>query len=121
MLCVSARENRCVELQREFGRRVRELRMSRGLTQRELGERCGDAYPAQRIGEIERGNMNVTLATLAAISVGLGCEALDLFLFDETAAGQPPKLQNRRLEDLWSRANEKTRGKVLRIVQELLG
>ncbi len=110
-----------MDLQREFGRRVRELRTRRGLTQKQLAERCGIGFAAQRVGQLERGQSNVTLATVAALCQGLCCEPFQLFLFDEAAASQPPTLKNRRLEDLWARADERTRAKILRIVGELMG
>lgn len=109
-----------MDLQRKLGRRIRELRLRRRMTQGALGRRCGDRYPAQRIGEIERGNMNVTLATLEALSKGLGCEPLELFLFNEGRADRPPKLPNRRLADLWAKANDATKSKLLRVLHELL-
>lgn len=108
-----------MKLQREFGRRVRELRTRRGLTQKELGERCGTKFATQRIGEIERGHMNVTLQTIAALCRGLGCEPLDLFLFG-AAAKRKVNVPDARLSDLWNAADDARKGKLLRVLRELL-
>jgi transcriptional regulator with XRE-family HTH domain len=109
-----------MDLQREFGSRVREVRGRCALTQKQLAERCGSGFAAQRVGQIERGESNVTLATVAALCQGLGCEPLDLFLFDETKADRPPKLPNRRLMDLWERTDQAMKSKLLRVLRELL-
>ena len=109
-----------MNLLREFGTRVRELRTRAGLTQRELAARCGGGFVLQRIGEIERGEANCTLQTIVALCKGLRCEPIDLFLFRSGKADQPPALPNRRLLDLWSAANDKDRARILRVLAELL-
>lgn len=107
-------------LQREFGTRVRELRLRANLKQRELAERCGKGFAMQRIGQIERGEMNCTLATIAALCRGLRCEPIEVFLFPTTKAVIDLSLPNVRLGDLWRAANEKQRQKILRVLGELL-
>lgn len=109
-----------MDLQREFGRRVRELRTRRGLTQKQLGQKCGETFATQRIGEIERGNMNVTLQTIAGLCRGLRCEPLELFLFGPGAAGRKVSLPDARLADLWAAADEPKKAKLLRVLRELL-
>lgn len=107
-------------LQAEFGARVRELRQRAGLKQRELAERCGRGFAMQRIGQIERGEMNCTLATIAALCRGLKCEPIELFLFPTTSATSDVSLSDARLADLWRAADEPTRQKLLRVLGELL-
>lgn len=109
-----------MNLQREFGRRVRELRLRRGLTQKELGQRCGAKFATQRIGEIERGHMNVTLRTITALCRGLRCEPVDLFLFEESSAASRINLPDARLTDLWCAADDEKKAKLLRVLRELL-
>lgn len=109
-----------MNLKREFGNRVRELRSRIGATQRELATRCGGGFVLQRIGEIERGEANCTLQTIAALCKGLRCEPLDLFLFRSGKADQPPALPNRRLLDLWNAADDRTKAKILRVLEEFL-
>lgn len=108
-------------LQTEFGARVRELRLRAGLKQRELAERCGKGFAMQRVGQIERGEMNCTLATIATLCRGLRCEPIELFLFPTTQSAEDLSLPNARLADLWRAADEPTRQKMLRVLAELLG
>lgn len=109
-----------MDLQREFGKRVRELRERLGLTQKQLAIRCGGKFAMQRVGEIERGHMNCTLQTVRALCRGLGCEPLDLFLFGPIKAGRKLALPDARLMDLWSAADEKVKAKMLRVLAELM-
>lgn len=109
-----------MDLKREFGKRVRELRIRLGLTQNELAQRCGGKFAMQRVGEIERGHMNCTLETVRGLCRGLGCEPLDLFLFGPSRTGRKVTLPDVRLMDLWQAADEKTKAKILRILAELL-
>lgn len=108
------------DLQRDFGNRVRELRGRAGLTQRELATRCGGGFVLQRIGEIERGEANCTLQTIAGLCKGLRCEAIDLFLFRGAKVDKPPLLPNRRLLDLWNAADDSRKAMILRVLAELM-
>lgn len=108
-----------MNLQKEFGARVRELRKRAELTQGELGIRCG-GFVSQRIGEIERGEANCTLQTIAALSKGLRCDPIDLFLLRSAKADQLPAIANRRLLELWNAADERTKTKILRVLEEFL-
>lgn len=60
-----------------IGQRIREVRMARGLTQEQLGERAGLSYKA--IGEIERGLGNPTVGTLDTIAAALQIDVSALF------------------------------------------
>lgn len=64
-------------MQSQFGRRVRELRKARGLTQPALAERSGVAE--KYLSDIERGQVNVSLALIARLADGLGVAAKELF------------------------------------------
>lgn len=108
-------------LQVQFGARVRELRLRAGLKQRELAERCGKGFAMQRVGQVERGEMNCTLQTVMALARGLGCEPIELFLFPGVAATIEVPLDDARLLDLWRAADGPMRQKVLRVLAELLG
>jgi len=52
-----------------MGRRIRELRMLRGLSQEQLGNLAGIAV--SQVGRIERGEINTTLSTLVIIARAL--------------------------------------------------
>lgn len=64
-----------------FGRRVRELRKSRGLSQEELGEKANLHYTY--IGGVERGERNLSLSCIEKIAKGLGVDIGELFLWGD--------------------------------------
>jgi transcriptional regulator with XRE-family HTH domain len=55
---------------------VRTLRLSKGLSQEALAEVCG--YHRTYVGGIERGERNITIATLEALAGALGVEPVRL-------------------------------------------
>jgi transcriptional regulator with XRE-family HTH domain len=67
------------ELERRFGKRLKELRLARGLSQEELAFRVG--VHRTYLGGIERGERNPSLKNLAAIARGLGISLSELFSF----------------------------------------
>ncbi len=103
-----------------LGEWIRVSRMQQSMSQRELADRCGGGFVVQRIGEIERGEANCTLQTISALCRGLRCDPVDLFLFTPQESGRPPQLPDRRLRELWAAADERLKGKILRILTELL-
>lgn len=109
-----------MDIQREFGKRVRELRSRRKLTQEQLAKKCGRGYVMQRIGEIERGEANCTLQTVASLARGLDCEPAELFLFPARSLGKGLNLPDARLQDLWNASNAETRKKLVRVLTDLL-
>ncbi len=62
-----------------FARRVRQLRRDLGYTQEAFAARCklDRAY----YGRVERGEVNVSLATVAKIAAALAVEPCELFTF----------------------------------------
>ncbi len=60
-----------------FGRRVRELRKAKGLSQEDFAAECG--LDRTYISGIERGRRNVSLINVRAIARGLGTSISDLF------------------------------------------
>jgi transcriptional regulator with XRE-family HTH domain len=63
-----------------FGRRVRDVRMHRGLSQEQLAAKAGRHWTY--IGSVERGQRNVTLTTIYALASALGLEPADLLSRD---------------------------------------
>lgn len=55
-----------------IGRRVKEVRKKRGLTQKQLAEQMG--FPHSMIATIERGRYNFKIETISAVARALGCE-----------------------------------------------
>jgi XRE family aerobic/anaerobic benzoate catabolism transcriptional regulator len=74
-----------------LGRQVRSLRQSKNLTQARLAERAevGMKY----VGEVERGRTNPTLRIVWRLSVALGVEMFELFLFSVTDGEQDSTLR----------------------------
>lgn len=72
------------ELRKQVGRRLKELRLARGLTQEQLGERADLSY--KFIGEVERGVGNPTLDTLASLADALDVLVADLVAEPRSAA-----------------------------------
>jgi transcriptional regulator with XRE-family HTH domain len=68
------------EIQKTFGRRVRQLRLQRGWTQETLAERAGKHWTY--IGGIERGARNPTLVVIEALARALDVPIGDLFVMD---------------------------------------
>lgn len=65
----------------KFGKRVRFLRTAAGFTQEELAEKS-DLHPTY-IGQVERGERNLSLACIEKISKGLGVDIKELFVFSK--------------------------------------
>ena len=70
-------ENSLPEVKRMLGRRIRALRLSRGMTQEQLGEISDTNY--KYLGSIERGERNPSLDNLARIAGGLGISLAELW------------------------------------------
>jgi transcriptional regulator with XRE-family HTH domain len=64
-------------IRQELGQRIRDLRKTAGITQEELGEKAELSY--KFIGEIERGQVNVSLDSIVRIGDALGVKIGDLF------------------------------------------
>ena len=64
------------ELQKIVGRRLREQRESLGLSQEAMAERLG--YHRTFLGSVERGERNLTLASVEQLAASLGVAPLDL-------------------------------------------
>lgn len=62
---------------KKFGKRIRQLRLERDLTQEELSNKCG--LDMSYIGRIERGEQSSALVTISALAKGLGVSVEDLF------------------------------------------
>ena len=67
---------------KKIGGRLKALRMLQGLTQEKFAERCG--VNAKYYGAIERGEVNITLQTLAHIIKPFDIAIADFFRFTLT-------------------------------------
>jgi transcriptional regulator with XRE-family HTH domain len=59
-----------------FGRHLRELRLARGLTQKDVAERSGVLVPYLSL--LESGARLPTLTTLMRLAAALGCKVSEL-------------------------------------------
>lgn len=71
-------------LQQRVGRRMRELRMTAGLSQDAVATRLGIAL--KNYQRMESGTQNLTLATIERVAYALGVEAVDLLVREATDA-----------------------------------
>lgn len=62
---------------KKFGKRLRQLRQERGLTQEKLGDKCG--LDMTYIGRIERGEQNSSLLVVGMLAKGLSVSPEELF------------------------------------------
>ncbi len=69
--------NSAENIKAQFGERVRELRLSKDLSQEKLGALCG--LDRTYISSIERGNRNVSLENIASIAAALDADLPHLF------------------------------------------
>ena len=63
----------------ELGLKIREIRISKNLTQLELSIDSG--VPLSQIGAIESGKINTTVKTLIKLSISLNVKVKDFFTF----------------------------------------
>ena len=66
-----------MNIQVQLGIRIRELRSKKGWSQEEFADLCG--LHRSHMGEIERGRVNVTVATLVIIAQKLETTVSELF------------------------------------------
>ena len=66
-----------VDILKHVGKKIREIRKNRGLSQEALGEKAG--LSSNYVGQIERGQKQVTLTTLAKIAESLEIDVSQLF------------------------------------------
>lgn len=64
----------------DFGKRVKQLRVSQGLSQEELAHRCG--FYRTYIGMVERAERSITLYNVSKIANGLNVTLKDLFDYE---------------------------------------
>jgi ribosome-binding protein aMBF1 (putative translation factor) len=70
-------EPRDVQIQKRFGRRVRNLRKDKGFSQESLALAC--SLDRTYVGGVERGERNISLLNIHKIAVALGVPVKELF------------------------------------------
>jgi len=66
-------------IEAQFGSRIRELRLAKGLTQEELAFKAG--MHRTYLGGIERGERNPALKNIASLAKALNFTLSELFMF----------------------------------------
>jgi transcriptional regulator with XRE-family HTH domain len=66
---------------KQFGKRLREIRLAQNVSQEELAGRTG--FELSQIGRIERGIVNTSISHVSAIASALKISPLELFDFSQ--------------------------------------
>ena len=90
-----------MSLLKGIGSRIQKIRVNRGITQDELGEKVG--LNPKYISAIECGQRNITIKTLAKIADGLGVELFELLLFPDPP--DPTLMTRKAIESLLKEAD----------------
>jgi transcriptional regulator with XRE-family HTH domain len=69
-----------IQLYRRVGKKIREVRESKNLSQQALADMCN--FEKSNMSRIEAGKNNLTLKTLEKIAIGLGVKIKDLLDFE---------------------------------------
>jgi transcriptional regulator with XRE-family HTH domain len=75
-------------VRRRVGRRVKQLRLLRGLSQEQLAEQVGNT--GKHISEVELAKVNVGIDVLTAIAATFGVDVAELFRSSPADAGGAP-------------------------------
>lgn len=100
-----------------IGKRLRNIRMRRGLSQEALAHRAS-IHPTY-IGQLERGEKNATLETINKIARALDIELIDLFNFTSTKE-QNQNEQMELLQNKLKEVSEKDQQVILNIMDVLV-
>ncbi|MDX1443719.1 MAG: helix-turn-helix transcriptional regulator [Gammaproteobacteria bacterium] len=73
------------EFRVRFGRRVRQLREARGLSQQQLADAV--SINLTHLSNIENGRYGIRFSRLETLASALSCELADLFTFDPPESG----------------------------------
>ncbi|MFK7113794.1 helix-turn-helix transcriptional regulator [Flavobacterium oreochromis] len=66
-------------LQKSVGKRIKEIRVEKRISQQELADLCG--IEPSNMSRLEAGRANATLSTIELVSKNLGVEPFELFKF----------------------------------------
>jgi transcriptional regulator with XRE-family HTH domain len=95
-----------------LGKRIRELRKKRGLTQEKLAEEAG--IDVKYLGGIERGTENPTVGILEKLATALSVKLHQLLNFEHELPGR--RALRRRIQQTLEKCDEKELQMILRLV-----
>lgn len=108
------------KIKKEFGKRIRDVRKIKGITQEKLAEKSDIAL--SYIAMIEGGKRNPTLNFIIKIAKGLDVEIYQLFLFSVEGLKPEKEVANEetnQLLDLLCLTKKKASLAIIRIIKEL--
>jgi len=73
-------------IKKQFGTRLRSLRIGKGLTLEDLSDLSG--LHSTYIGSVERGERNISLEAIERLAKGLQVEMFDLFVLNDENIGE---------------------------------
>ena len=100
--------------QKLFGKRIKELRKQRNLTQEELSEKLGVFQ--KQIGNIETGTTFTTMANLAKLAEVFDVDIKDLFEFDHQ---KPREEMVGEINDLMAVSSDEKLKTIYRIIKDI--
>lgn len=101
--------------QKLFGKRIKELRKQRNLTQEELSEKLGVFQ--KQIGNIETGTTFTTMTNIVKLAQVFDVDIKDLFEFNH----QKPRAEIiKEIEDLITNSSDKQLKTIYRIVKDII-
>jgi transcriptional regulator with XRE-family HTH domain len=104
-------------LKKRFGKRIRQLRESMGLTQEQLASKVGMDY--KYLGSVERGERNITIDNIQRIAEAFGVETYQLFCFSLEGLKPQEEVIEEKIEDILERCDAEKKQLFLRIIAEI--
>lgn len=107
-----------MEKSNKFGAKLKALRLERELSQEELAFQCN--MQASHIGQLERGQKNPTLDTMAKIARGLDMSLPELLTFDSEKNGREYNKVVGKINAYLAVLNPKQQEQVLAIIKTFI-
>jgi len=98
-----------------LGKRVRELRKKKRMTQEQLAEKAN--VDVKFLGNIERGRENPTFATLEKLAGALGVKTYQILVFEHEVQGK--SLLRRQITQILAKCDEKELQIILKLVSAI--
>jgi transcriptional regulator with XRE-family HTH domain len=107
-----------ITLVAQVGRRIRAIRLERGMTQAEVAERA--SCDPQTIQRAESGKYGLSLNRLEGVARGLGVPVPELFAAVEAAVPDSPwSADDARVVTVWGRVPQERRAMALRVLADI--
>lgn len=105
-------------LSRDFGKRIRELRLAARLTQERLAAKADMDY--KYLGGVERGERNITMDNAERIMRALGTEPFEVFVFGWEAGRSSNDVDERIVSGLIRKAEKATRPHIIGLLKHIV-